>query len=66
MNIKTVNKAIQKHFPKVKLVKGNGYYYIIGEGTETLPRTGIYVYALNRISIDAWVNEVKNLMNKKP
>lgn len=71
LTLKTVNKAIQTKFPNVELVKGNGYFYIVGMQdtpmaltVAELYETSIYTYQLNDLPIERWVREVELLLNQ--
>ena len=63
-----VNKAIQKKYPKVILVKGRGYFYISSNDNEMalkiarLYTTSIPVCKLSQLTIEQWVNDVESLL----
>lgn len=63
-----VNAAIAKEFPKVILVRGEGYFYIASDDNEVgiflagLYTTSIPVAKLSQQSVEVWVNDVRNLM----
>lgn len=69
ITLKQVNAAIEKEFPKVFLVKDNGYFFIASDDNETglklagFYQTSIYVAKLTQLTIEQWVREVKLLMN---
>jgi len=66
--LKQVNNRIQKKYPTIELIKGEGYFYIISEDDETAEKlaslysTGIYTFALSHDSLEGWVNEVSELV----
>jgi hypothetical protein len=55
LQLRSVNKAIAK--TGLELVKGNGYFYFIGEGTESLYSASVMVCSLNEMSLERWVEE---------
>lgn len=58
MQLRTVNKALNAKYPGLELVKGEGYFYFAGAGTEVCCETGVYgVYRLNDFSLDRWIEE---------
>lgn len=67
-NLKEVNKAIQAKFPKVELVRGEGYYYISSQDEEEgLKMAGLYttsipVAYLHQQTIQQWVDSVEDLL----
>jgi len=67
-----VNKAIQKEIGNVILEKGDGYFYVtsddnsIGLHLSGLYSTSIYVCYLNHQTVDAWIEDVKNIVGNYP
>lgn len=59
MWIKTVNKAIAAEGINLELVAGDGYFYVVGPGAESLDTASIYIYRLNDQSLDAWLMDVR-------
>jgi len=53
----TVNKAI-KHLGDIELVKGSGYFYFVG-GSVDVNADGVYVYSLNELPLERWIEEAK-------
>ena len=54
----TVNKAIAAAGIPAELVKGKGYFYFVGDTVDTsVP--GVYVNALNELSVESWIEEAK-------
>ena len=49
----------------IQLEKADGYFYIWddGEVCASLYSTAIYVCSFNEMSVNAWVNEILNLLN---
>ncbi len=68
LTLKKVNKEIQKHCPNIELVRGRGYFYLVGineQGEQEIrdrKRTSIYSNTLNCQEIMSWVVDVKIIM----
>lgn len=68
--LKKVNEAIEKAFPNVFLVKGEGYFYIASDDEATglkiagLFQTSVYVCNLSAYTPEQWVNEVRRLFEE--
>lgn len=60
MWLKTVNKAIAAEGINLELVAGEGYFYVVGPGTESLDNASIYVYRLNDQPLEIWLRDVRN------
>jgi len=52
-----VNKVISS-LGSIKLFKGSGYFYFIGESVDT-SLAGVYVNAIRELSLDDWIEEAK-------
>lgn len=69
LTLKRITKEIQKHWPKVELVRGEGYFYLyssdeeVGLKLSSLYTTGIYVNLLSHLTLEQWVQEVRVIMN---
>lgn len=64
ITLRTVNKAIA-HLGDIELVKGNGYFYFAGDSVNVWAE-GVYVYRLNELSLERWVEEAKAAMEPSP
>ena len=70
LTIKKVNKNIQKMYPFLELVKGEGYFYFICLDDKEydlfglLDCTSVYAYTLNQMDLSAWIDEAKNIVSK--
>lgn len=70
VNMKQVNRAIQKEFPTVVLVKANNYFFIASDDKEWglkiagLYQQSVHVARLNELTLEQWVNEVRCLFNE--
>lgn len=60
MWIKTVNKAIAAEGINLELVAGEGCFYVVGPGCESLANASIYIYRLNDQPLEAWMQDVRN------
>jgi hypothetical protein len=69
LTVSAINNEIEKEFPHVKLARGEGYYYIYSDDHETglriadLYSTSIYVNQLRHLTLEQWVQEVRNLFD---
>lgn len=67
LKLSTVNKAIQKEFPTVFLVKDNGFFFLASDDKEwadriaDLHQQAIYVKKVNDMTLDQWLNDVRGL-----
>lgn len=59
MKLANVNKEILKQFGDIELVKGNGYFYFIGEKVNSL-MVSVHVPRLNDLSLAEWLEEAKD------
>jgi exopolyphosphatase/pppGpp-phosphohydrolase len=58
LTMKKVNAAIKAAGGgSVELVKGDGYFYFAGGESEEWNSTGVYVYTLNELTLERWVEE---------
>lgn len=57
VTIKKVNEAIKKLGGSAELVKGEGYFYFAGGDCEEWNSTGVYVYTINELSLERWIEE---------
>jgi len=67
IRIAQVNKAIHNVYPTINLIKGDGYFYIYSNDAVMALRiaglftSSIAVYKINDLTIDQWVDSVKQL-----
>lgn len=61
LTLASVNKALSALGAKEVLVKGDGYYYFWEGEADRWPQTAVYVYRLNRLSLEQWIGEWKRL-----
>jgi len=70
LTLTALNKELEKHFPHVRLARGEGYYYIYSDNEETglriagLYSSGIYVNQLKHLTIEQWIQEVRDLFDE--
>ena len=55
-----VNKAI-KCLGEIELIKGEGYFYFIGNSVST-DASGVYVNSIGQLSLDQWISEAKDVL----
>lgn len=53
-----INKELYK-LGKIELVKGNGYFYFIGDDVD-IDISGVYVNSLNQLTLKQWIEEAKD------
>lgn len=57
LTVKMVNKAIADRGHSEELVKGNGYWYFAEGNAHLWPATSVYVYSLNDLTLEGWLEE---------
>jgi len=58
-----VNKALAAAGIDAELVKGDGYFYFVGQDVELAREQGVYgVFRLNDLSLEQWVEEARQRM----
>jgi hypothetical protein len=66
--LKQVNSAIQREIGNVTLRKGAGYFYVSSDDLaidlelQKQYNTSIYVCSLNQQSVEAWVADVRDIV----
>lgn len=58
------NKILEKDNARLELVKGEGYFYWVGVGTEYLYDASVPVCHFYHLSAEQWMGEYKRLMEK--
>jgi len=59
-----VNREIKKLYgPEMKLRRGRGYYYVNGGPADDLNQQGIYVYRAEDMSLEWWLEAIKDLFD---
>lgn len=63
LTLKKVNKHLHENgMPEdIELVKGEGYYYFAGGNTYAWKETGVYVYRLNHLSLEGYLDAYNEL-----
>ena len=65
LTINKVNKEICAHGLKMELCKGvENYFYFVGEDVD-ISQPGVYVYRLNQLSLNQWLDEAFERTSKK-
>ena len=62
MQLRTINKALEAKHPGLELVKGEGYFYFAGAGTEMCKSASVYVPRLNDLTFEQWMSEADDKM----
>lgn len=60
MRLSSINKAAAAEGIGLELVKGEGYFYVVGPGTEHLDSASIYVYRLSEQNQEAWLKDMRS------
>jgi hypothetical protein len=58
LTLKQINKELSIRHPGYELVRGKGYFYIEGPGTESWYSTMIYVYRVNHLPLHYWIESI--------
>lgn len=64
LTLKQVNSKIAELGFKAELVKGEGYFYFIGDDVDLCYSTSVGVYRLNHLSMEDWLSEIKGLVEE--
>ena len=61
--LKKVNAELVRLGIRAELVKGDGYFYFVGQDVELAQEQGVYgVFRLNDLTLDQWVEEARQRM----
>lgn len=64
VTINNINKSLVDAGIKAELVRGDGYFYFIGDDVSMVEEQGVYgVYHLSALTIEQWVEEAKSKIN---
>ena len=58
IQLRTVNNEIAKRGISAELVKGDGYFYFIGDAVEHADAASVYVNSLNELPLSRWMEEL--------
>jgi hypothetical protein len=58
-----VNNALRKAGIKDELVKGEGYFYFMGDEASGWRDSAVHVFRLNEMTVQQWVDQYKELKN---
>ncbi len=61
MRLSTVNKAIASEGLNLELVAGDGYFYFVGPGCESVNSASVYCYRLNHQGLDGWMCDARSV-----
>lgn len=56
---KAINAELKKLGIDAEIVRGEGYYFLIGPGVDGWYQTGIYTYALGHMPLERWMDAIK-------
>jgi hypothetical protein len=59
LTLKGVNAELKRRGYAEELVRGEGYFWF--DGPTLWPRTAVYVYRLNHLTLDQWVAALDEL-----
>lgn len=60
LTLRKVNKELAPF--GVELVKGDGYFYFEGEVVDNKSYTSVYVFRLNQLTLEQWLEEFQNIL----
>lgn len=70
LTCKQINKVIQQKYPNLELVRGDGYFYLLGTIGDTVnhdvanwPEGSIYVCRLNHMTMEQWIDTIYGMIN---
>ena len=58
IQLRTVNNEIAKRGISAELVKGDGYFYFVGDAVEHADAASVYVNSLNELPLSRWMEEL--------
>lgn len=65
-NVNHVNNYFKQHgLGQYKIVRGKGYFYFDGPGTETWHSSSVYVYNINQLSLEQWLNALRDMIKSE-
>jgi hypothetical protein len=65
IKLATVNKALAaRGHANVELVRGDGYFYFIGEDADQFYTSSVYVYRLNQLTLDQWIADYEDKLSE--
>jgi hypothetical protein len=71
LTLTLINQELEKHFPHVRLARGEGYFYIYSDDKETglkiagLYASSIYVNQLKHLTLEQWIEAVRELFDEE-
>ena len=68
MQLRTLNKELAKINANLELEKGDGYFYFVFDcdcpGNQIWETHSIYVNNLNQLTLDQWIEEANQFVDK--
>lgn len=65
LTLNRINKELALRNLPVQLVRGDGYFYFIGDVLGNKETTSVMVYRLNHLTMEQWMEEATALMSSK-
>ena len=62
LTIKHIDRAFKDCSLPVVLRRGKGYFYLVYDDGDYLETHSVYVYRLNQLTLDNWIDEARELM----
>jgi hypothetical protein len=66
VTINKVNQALKDQKITAELVRGDGYFYFVGDSLDISKSSSVYVYHLNSLTVEDWVEECKQRLTVQP
>ena len=60
-----VNKALSAKGYNDELFAGKGYWYFSGSAADKFPQSSVYVYRLNDLNLDQWIEAYESLRGQQ-
>jgi hypothetical protein len=57
LSLRAVNRALAKEGIRGEINRGKGYFYFTGDDLENSSIGGVYVYRLNQLTLEQWLEE---------
>ena len=65
ITIKQINKEITKLGYNAELVKGEGYFYFVGDDVLLCFTTSVYVNSVNQLTLEQWIESCEDLVKEQ-
>lgn len=64
IQLRTINATLARLGIKAELVKGEGYFYFIGDDVDC-DCDSVYVFRVNELTLDRWVEEANDRLARE-